>query len=51
MLKCREYGDIVQRLKCAANIVSCRDWRCDKLAMIISHLQAYAGFNEDAVLY
>ena len=35
----------------AANTLSCRDWRYEKLAMIIGHLQAYAGFNEDAVLF
>jgi hypothetical protein len=49
MLKFREPGDNMQRLRRAANTVSCRDWRCDNLAMIIGHLQVYAGFNEDAV--
>jgi hypothetical protein len=34
-----------------ANIVPCRDWRYDKLTMLIGYLLGYAGFNEDAVLY
>jgi hypothetical protein len=51
MLKYCEHGDTIQRMRRVANIVPCRDWRYDKLTMLIGYLLGYAGFNEDAVLY